>query len=198
MLRSCYSYQKSYRYTKITFLYLKIRILLINFTNGVLKIDNRNEEEKFLLFLLDDVHYGIPIANVNEIIGIMKITNLPNTPKFIKGVINLRRKIIPLIDLRLKLAMPEKDYDEETCIIIINVIQHNNNKTLVGLVVDKVYEVININKNDIDVPAEYNQNSKDNFISGIGKLKGIITILLNIDSILNNYEIFNLVKENIQ
>ncbi len=157
-------------------------------------MDVKSEEEKYLMFLLDEEYYGIPILKVNEIIGIMEITRIPRSPGYMKGIINLRGKIIPIMDLRLKFKMPERAYDEQTCIIIVE-IPMNGNMNFIGIVVDKVAEVVNINKNDIELPPKYGQEGENEFLTGIGKVKEKVVMLLDIETVINCQEILSIVKD---
>lgn len=154
------------------------------------------EEEKYLMFMLDEEFYGIPILKVNEIIGVMEITSIPRSPDFMKGIINLRGKIIPVIDLRLKFKMDERTYDEQTCIIIAEITLHGN-KQFVGVVVDKVAEVVNVYGKDIELPPQYGQESEEDFLIGVGKVKEKVLMLLDIEAIVNCQELINIVKKNI-
>lgn len=153
------------------------------------------DEEKYLMFLLDNEYYGIPILKVNEIIGLMNITTIPRSPEYMKGVINLRGKIIPIIDLRLKFKMSERSYDQQTCIIIVE-IPVQDNKTFIGIVVDKVSEVVNVYRKDIELPPQYGQEHENAFLTGVAKVKEKVMMLLNIEEILNEKEITKIVKEN--
>ena len=103
------------------------------------ELEEDSQEGQFLTFTIAEQEYGIEIRHVTEIIGIQTITGLPDVPEFVKGVINLRGKVIPVIDVRLRFAMPERAYDERTCIVVVNI-----NDASVGLVVDTVSEVLNI------------------------------------------------------
>lgn len=152
------------------------------------------EEEKYLMFFLNDEYYGIPVLKVNEIIGLMEFTRMPCTPDFMKGIINLRGKIIPIMDLRLKFKMDERPYDEQTCIIIVE-IPIEGHKKLVGIVVDKVAEVVNVYKSDIETSSQYSQNGEDSFLIGIGKVKDKIVMLLEIEAIVKCQELINLIEE---
>lgn len=155
-----------------------------------------SQEEKFLMFYLDEENYGIPILKVNEIIGLMDITHIPKTPDFVKGIINLRGKIIPVMDLRLKFEMPERAYDEQTCIIIAE-IYINNQKKFMGVIVDKVAEVVNVYEADIELPPQYGQEDDKNFLTGVGKVKEKVVMLLDIEAIISYHEIIHfLPKEN--
>lgn len=152
------------------------------------------EEEKYLMFFLNNEYYGIPILKVNEIIGLMEITEIPKTPDFLKGVINLRGKIIPIMDLRLKFNMTERAYDEQTCIIIVE-IPLQGKKHFIGLVVDQVAEVVNVYQEDIELPPQYGQEGDDGFLTGIGKVKDKVVMLLDIQLIINCHEVINFVSE---
>lgn len=154
-------------------------------------------EEKYLMFFLDEELYGIPILKVNEIIGLMDITPIPKSPAFLKGIINLRGKIIPLVDLRIKFNMPERPYDEQTCTIIAE-IPFDGHKQFIGIIVDKVAEVVSIQKADIELPPKYGQENDIEFLTGIGKTKGKVIMLLDIEAIINCKEMIGLIKENLK
>jgi len=154
------------------------------------------QDGKHLTFSLGNEGYGIPILKVKEIIGLMEITQVPQTPDFIKGVINLRGKIIPIMDLRLKFKLPEKKYNERTCIIVAEVLI-NNVKRLMGIVVDTVSEVVNIHASDIDAPPQYGAKPETAFLTGMGKIKGKVVMLLNIEQIINCEEIISLLNSDI-
>lgn len=158
-------------------------------------MDVKSEEEKYLMFLLDEEYYGIPILKVNEIIGLMEITKIPRSPIYMKGIINLRGKIIPIMDLRLKFKMTERTYDEQTCIIIVE-IPFDNKINFVGIVVDKVAEVVNVNNSEIELPPQYGQEGGNEFLTGIGKVKEKVVMLLDIEMVVNCQEMVNLVAEN--
>ncbi|MDR4498676.1 MAG: chemotaxis protein CheW [Candidatus Scalindua sp.] len=145
--------------------------------------DRTVDEGKFLTFVLSNEEYGIEILKVREIIGIIGITPVPQTPNYLKGVINLRGKVIPIIDLRLKFSLPEEEYTQETCIIVVEV--HN---AQIGVVVDKVFEVIDIKRQDLEETPQFGQEMDTNFIMGLGKVKEKIIILLDIDKVLLSEE----------
>lgn len=138
--------------------------------------------QKLLTFSLGSEGYGVSILKVKEIIGMMGITPVPKTPEFIKGVINLRGKIIPIMDLRTKFGMPEEEYNERTCIIIAEVLIKGAQK-LLGVVVDTVSEVVTISDNQIEPPPEYGSSEEHNAILGIGKIKDRVVIILDINEI---------------
>ena len=149
---------------------------------------------KFLTFLLGEEIYGIPIKKAKEIIGMMEITHIPKTQNYIKGVINLRGKIIPVVDLRLRFGMKEKDYTERTCIIIIEVDVYENQR-LVGIAVDAVSEVVAIQKGDIEPPPQYDAQIEGDFLTGLGKMKDEVIMILEIEKILNHEELARLKQE---
>lgn len=141
-------------------------------------------EGKYLTFVLCDEEYGLEILKVREIISMIDITPVPQTPDFIKGVINLRGKVIPVIDLRIKFGMPETDYTKETCNIVVDV-----QGLLMGIVVDTVSEVLDIEEADIEPPPSFGSKVRTDFILGMGKVKGKVKILLAIDKILSTDEL---------
>ena len=146
-------------------------------------------EGKYLTFVLGSEEYGIEIIKVREIIGIMDITTVPQTPDYMKGVINLRGKVIPIIDLRLKFSMQEEEHTQETCVIVVEV-----NNTQIGIVVDSVSEVQDINGSEIEEPPDLGQGIDTNFIIGMGKVKEKIIILLDIEKVLTS-EDMDMAKE---
>ena len=141
-------------------------------------------EGKFLTFFLNDEVYGIEILKVREIIGLMDITNVPQTPDYMKGVINLRGKVIPVIDLRLKFSMSEGDHTQETCTIVVEV-----DNTSIGIIVDRVSEVMEIKGDEIEGTPQFGQGIDTNFIMGLGKTKETIVILLDIAQVLSAEEL---------
>jgi purine-binding chemotaxis protein CheW len=130
-------------------------------------------------FLLDDVEYGIDILQVHEIIRIPDITRLPNTPPYIKGVINLRGSVIPVVDMRERFSLPQGKITELTRIIVIETIDK-----LVGLWVDNVYQVVRLPVRSIDPPSELIEGISEEFIKGIGRLHNRLIVILNLDGIL--------------
>jgi len=143
-----------------------------------------SHDGKYLTFVLGEEEYGLEILKVREIIGLMEITTVPQTPKFIKGVINLRGKVIPVIDLRLKFGMPEAEPTEETCIIVVDI-----NNTLMGILVDTVSEVLDIAIGEIEPPPAFSDDIATEFILGMGKIKGNVKILLDINKVLSPEEL---------
>lgn len=141
------------------------------------------EDGKYLTFLLKNENYGIPIGVVKEIIAMLPITKVPKTPAFIKGVINLRGKVISIMDLRLKLDLEEKEYNERTCIIVVD-IQIDNLSKQIGIAIDSISEVIDIDSENIQSVSNKDIQIDGNFIRGIAKLKNKVVILLDIEKIL--------------
>lgn len=143
---------------------------------------------KYLTFMLENETYGIGILKVKEIIGLMPITSVPRTPAFIKGVINLRGKVIPVIDLRLKFGMQEISYTERTCIIVVE-IDSEAKTVLIGIVVDSVSEVLNILEEEIEDTPAFGTKLDTSYILGIAKAESGVKILLNIDLVLSPEEL---------
>ena len=139
---------------------------------------------RYLTFTLEENTYGIPIRFVTEIIGIQPATKIPETPDFIKGIINLRGRIVPLIDVRLKFGKEEITYNERTCIIVVDV-----NGMQVGFIVDKVEDVLTIDDEDIAVPPKSELGFENRYIDGIGKVDNSVVLLLNAEKLLKNEEI---------
>lgn len=145
--------------------------------------ENAGLAGKYLTFILGDEEYGVGIMKVREIIGVMEITVVPHTVEYIKGVINLRGRVIPVMDLRLKFAMEEKKYTDRTCVIVVEV-DGQNGPIHVGLLVDEVSEVMNIANDDIEPPPDFGTEAGDTTILGMGKVKGKVKILLDADKIV--------------
>jgi purine-binding chemotaxis protein CheW len=143
--------------------------------------DEDTQKDKYLTFTVGSEDYGIEIVHVTEIIGIQKITDMPDMPDYIKGVINLRGKVIPVMDVRLRFRMPEREYDDRTCIVVVNV-----NGTPVGLVVDTVKEVADIPENQIELPPEVAQSGTQRYIKGLGKMGEAVKILLDVEKLVRN------------
>ena len=147
-----------------------------------------NREGKYLTFSLAKEEYGIGILKVKEIIGMMPITTVPRTPPFVKGVINLRGKVIPVVDLRLKFGIEEMGYTERTCIIVVEIASQAGS-VLTGIVVDSVSEVLNIKGADIEETPNFGAKLDTDYILGMAKITGGVKILLDIDKVLSAEEI---------
>lgn len=138
-----------------------------------------SQEGKYLTFVLGREVYGLEIRYVTEIIGIQKITPVPDMPGYVKGVINLRGKVIPVMDVRLRFRMSKREYDERTCIVVINA-----KKVAVGLIVDTVKEVLEIAPDQIEASQHFRQGYGNQFMKGMGKVGEDVKILLDAESLL--------------
>ena len=145
-------------------------------------------EGKYLTFNLAEEEYGIGILKIKEIIGMMPITSVPQTPSFVKGVINLRGKVIPVIDLRLRFGMGEIDYTERTCIIVVE-IEGQAGTVMIGVVVDSVSEVLSIKREEIENTPTFGAKLNTDYILGMAKIEGGVKILLDIDRVLSRDEV---------
>ncbi|PKN05848.1 MAG: chemotaxis protein CheW [Deltaproteobacteria bacterium HGW-Deltaproteobacteria-7] len=150
-----------------------------------------SREGKYLTFALAGEEYGIGILKVKEIIGLMPITPVPQTPDHIKGVINLRGKVIPVVDLRLKFGMPGVESTERTCIIVVEIATLGN-KIAMGIVVDSVSEVLNIKAAEIEDTPSFGTKLDTDYIRGMAKAGHGVKILLDIDKVMSSEEISQL------
>ena len=142
--------------------------------------ENTNiNDSKFLTFNIGAEQYGINIENVIELIEMIKITPIPETNQYIKGVINLRGKVIPVMSVRARFELPDREYDAKTCIIVVQV-----NQLEIGLIVDSVSEVVEIPAEEIEPPPPVDKNSSKKFVMGMGKIEDQVTILLNLGNML--------------
>lgn len=137
------------------------------------------QKDKFLTFRIGDESYGIAISHVTEIIVMQRITEVPDTPVFVRGVINLRGQVIPVIDIRERFHMEFREYDERTCIIVVEC-----NETSVGMIVDTVNEVVDIPEDQIDPPPRSHAGLDSSYIEGMGKTDNRVNIILNIEKVL--------------
>ena len=152
-----------------------------------------DKDGKYLTFSMADEEYGIGILKIKEIIGMMPVTSVPQTPEFVKGVINLRGKVIPVIDLRLRFAMEPIDYTDRTCIIVVE-IGGQSGTIMIGIVVDSVSEVLNIKGQDIEDTPTFGIRLNTDYILGMAKMEGGVKILLDIDRVLSTEEVAVLEK----
>lgn len=144
----------------------------------------RGSNDKFLTFMLAGEHYGIRLGVIQEIIRIMDITPVPHVPDYIRGVINLRGKVLPVITLRRKFAMEPAEDNKRTCIIVVQV-EHNDETLTMGLIVDAVNEVQNIPQDHIEPPPSFGDDDlSEDFLEGVGKIDKRVVMLLNIDRVL--------------
>jgi purine-binding chemotaxis protein CheW len=156
-------------------------------TGSALKSDAR--AGKYLAFYLGSEEFAIQVLKVREIMGIQDITSVPQTPSFVKGVINLRGKVIPVIDLRLKFGLPEVDHTQRTCIIVVQVRGESGSISLTGIIVDEVSEAVNIAAADIEDTPDFGDGAATPYLLGMAKGKGKVKILLDIDQILSTQEL---------
>jgi purine-binding chemotaxis protein CheW len=150
--------------------------------------DGNARAGKFLTFQLANEEFGIRVLKVREIMGVQDITAVPQTPMHIKGVINLRGKVIPVIDLRLKFGLPAAEYTQRTCIIVTQV-QGESAQILMGIVVDGVSEVLNLSPSDIEDTPDFGEQVASQYLLGMAKVKGKVKILLDIDRVLSSQEL---------
>jgi len=143
---------------------------------------------KFLTFLMDKEKYGLEILKVREIIGMMNVTSVPMTPAFVRGVINLRGKVIPVVDLRLKFGIEAKGDTERTCIILVH-LARTTQEMIMGIIVDEVADVLDINQDQIEPPPSFGPNIRTDFILGMGKVEQKVMTMLDIDRVLSEQEI---------
>jgi len=151
-------------------------------------------EGKYLTFSLAGEEYGIGILKIKEIIGMLPITDVPQTPEYVKGVINLRGKVIPVMDLRIRFNMANSDYTDRTCIIVVEISGHNGN-IMIGIVVDAVSEVLNIKAQDIEATPTFGAKLNTNYILGMAKMEGGVKILLDIDRVIRSDDMGGLVDQ---
>jgi purine-binding chemotaxis protein CheW len=152
---------------------------------------NDTRPGKYLTFQLANEEFGIRVLKVREIMGLQEITAVPQTPAHVKGVINLRGKVIPVIDLRLKFSLPAAEYTQRTCIIVTQV-QGEAGVLLMGIVVDGVSEVLNLSSGEIEDTPDFGEDVAGDYLLGMAKVKGKVKILLDIDRVLSMQEIHSL------
>jgi len=155
---------------------------------ATMQLAENDLEGKYITFQLDREEYGIPILRVREIIGMMKVTPVPRTPEFVRGVVNLRGKVIPVLGLRSRFGLDYKQADDRTPIVVIE-IPENDRVTQIGIVVDAVSEVINVVVEEIEETPSFGVDVDTEFILGIAKKDDGIKTLLNIDKVLTSEEL---------
>ena len=157
--------------------------------DNIMEMEEDTQKGRYLTFSLGNESYGIEIQYVTEIIGIQTITEVPELPPYIKGIINLRGKIIPVIDVRLRFKKEVKEYNDRTCIIVIDIMELS-----IGLIVDSVSEVLNIPDEDIEEPPQMNKVNSNKFIKKIGKVGNDVKLLLDCEKLLSDDEVEILIK----
>lgn len=153
-------------------------------TNEIEDEEEDTQKDKYLTFTLGEDSFGLDILYVTEIVGLQKITPVPELPEYVKGIINLRGKIIPVMDVRIRFNKSAREYDERTCIIVIDI----GNKS-VGLIVDRVSEVIDIPEGNISPPPKVGKNNQNRYVKGIGKFGEDVKLILNCEKLLDGDEI---------
>jgi purine-binding chemotaxis protein CheW len=156
---------------------------------GTLRTDPR--AGKYLVFHLGGEEFGIQVQKVREIMGVQDITQVPQTPPHVKGVINLRGKVIPVVDLRLKFTMPALEYTSRTCIIVVQV-SGERGIMLMGIVVDGVAEVLQVAAADVEDTPSFGKEIEVPYVMGLAKIKGKVKILLEIDQVMTTRELARL------
>lgn len=146
-----------------------------------IEIEEDTQKDKYLIFTIGKEKYGIEIKYVIEIIGIQNITKIPELDDYIKGIISLRGKIIPVVDVRLRFKKPMMEYDDRTCIIVVDV-----GELTVGLIVDRVSEVVNISEDQVALPPTTSMNTRNKYINGIGKIGEDVKLLIDCNKLLND------------
>ena len=150
--------------------------------------DEDSQKDKFLTFHLADEEFAISIGDVIEIVGVQKITEVPDMPDFVKGVINLRGKVIPVMDVRLRFKLPAMEYNDRTCVVVVTV-----GDVTIGLVVDTVAEVVTIPEPDIAPPPRFTSASSGRYVSGMGKIGEAVKIIIDTRKLLRDEELESLV-----
>lgn len=152
-----------------------------------LELEEDTQKDRYLTFLIGNECYGIEIKYVTEIIGIQAITEIPELPEYIKGIINLRGKIIPVLDVRLRFRKETKEYNDRTCVVVVDVKEFS-----IGLIVDSVAEVLSIPEQDIVDPPQMNSKSGNRYIKKIGKVGNAVKLLLDCEKLLSEDEFENI------
>lgn len=148
---------------------------------------------KYLTFRLAEEDYGIPLLQVKEIIGMMPVTAVPQTPDYVKGVINLRGKVIPVSDLRLRFAMEAIPYNDRTCIIVVD-IHGDGESTRMGVIVDAVSEVLNVREEEIAPSPSFGSEARTEYILGMANMDERVKLLLDIDRVFDPEEIAEMAR----
>ncbi|MBL9129450.1 MAG: purine-binding chemotaxis protein CheW [Verrucomicrobiales bacterium] len=141
---------------------------------------------KYLTFVLGEESYGIAVLKIREIIRLPDITAVPQMPSHIRGVINLRGKIIPVVDLRARFGLPNADATDRTCVIVMQVASSSGSTVPMGLVVDDVEEVINLSADDIQETPDFGSHVETDYLLGMAKIKGVVKTLLDFDKVVTD------------
>jgi len=151
--------------------------------------DDDSMKNRYLTFRVGNENYGIPISCVTEIVSMQKVTEVPDMPDFVKGVINLRGQVIPVIDVRLRFKLSTRDYDDRTCAVVVNL-----DTMIVGLIVDAVDEVLHIDENSISPAPTVLEDGACNYIKGMGRVENGVKILLDIHKLLYDEQLATLTE----
>lgn len=144
---------------------------------------------KYLTFGLADEHYGLEVLRVQEIVGLLPVTRVPRLPAFFAGVVNLRGRVIPVVDLRLAFGLSSSQMTERTCIIVVKVERAGSSATVMGMLVDEVSDVANLSDDAIEVTPEFDTSIDTSFIKGVGRADDRVLLLLDIDKALSSSEL---------
>lgn len=150
----------------------------------IVEMAEDTQKGKYLTFSIGKEDYGIEIRYVTEIIGIQSVTEVPELPDYVRGIINLRGKIIPVIDVRLRFKKELKEYNDRTCIIVVDIFEVS-----IGLIVDSVAEVLNIDESNVVSPPEMKTGFHNRYVKGIGKVGNEVKLLLDCEKLLGEEEI---------
>ena len=151
-------------------------------------VQTKANAAKYLTFALGPEEFGLQILKVREIIGYMEVTAVPQTPHYVKGVINLRGQVIPVVDLRAKFGMEAVEVTDQTCIIVVEITQ-GSRKSSTGIVVDRVQEVLDITQESIEDAPDFGAAVETSFILGMGKIGESVKILLDIEGVLRGIDL---------
>ncbi len=146
--------------------------------------DESQADNKYLSFVVHGEHYGVSVGYVSQIIGMRTITTMPEMPPFLKGVVNFRGKVIPVVDIRVRFGLPERDYDDRTCIIVVTV-----EETPVGLVIDRVGVMVDIPPEQVEAAPKASREYNSRFLQGLGKVDEEVYILLDVEQLLYDEEL---------
>lgn len=162
---------------------------MADIVENTMEIEEDTQKNRFLTFSLGKENYGIDIKYVIEIIGIQAITQIPELPEYVKGIINLRGKIIPVLDVRIKFKKEPKEYNDRTCVIVVDI-----KEVSIGLIVDSVAEVITISEENMVEPPQMNKGFNNRYIKKIGKIGSEVKLLLDCEKLLMENELEDINK----
>jgi purine-binding chemotaxis protein CheW len=160
---------------------------MTDIVDNSVEVEEDTQKDRFLTFSLEKESYGIDIKYVTEIIGIQSISEIPELPEYVRGIINLRGKIIPVLDVRIRFKKEPKEYNDRTCVIVVDI-----KGVSIGLIVDRVAEVITIAEEDLVEPPQINKGFNNRYIKKIGKIGNEVKLLLDCEKILTDNELEDL------